>query len=209
MALTYAFCHGVTVAVLGQRSGISRVGPGISWHAGRRRTLPGMARVRSGQAPAWPLLSDRSVRKGSGSSVTRVCVHQAFSPVLVVVRAQSRLRLEGRTRTLSGPSPDLSPAGTLDLPLRIDRASSPSLRPDGKSPGQATRAERQAAVLVFRTRSERQCSAERDHVHLVQRWLRGGAAAVGLRSSSPCGLTVPVKVPLAWANSPIPPAPPA
>jgi hypothetical protein len=29
------------------------------------RTLQGMARVRSGQAPAWPLVSDRSVRSGS------------------------------------------------------------------------------------------------------------------------------------------------
>ena len=28
-------------------------------------TLQGMARVRSGQAPAWPLVSDRSVRSGS------------------------------------------------------------------------------------------------------------------------------------------------
>jgi hypothetical protein len=31
----------------------------------RRRTLQGMARARSGQAPAWPLVSDRSVRRGS------------------------------------------------------------------------------------------------------------------------------------------------
>ena len=29
-------------------------------------TLQGMARVRSGQAPAWPLVSGRSVRRGSG-----------------------------------------------------------------------------------------------------------------------------------------------
>jgi hypothetical protein len=29
------------------------------------RTLQGMARVRSGQAPAWPLVSDRSARRGS------------------------------------------------------------------------------------------------------------------------------------------------
>jgi len=29
------------------------------------RTLQGMARVRSGQAPAWPLSSDRSARRGS------------------------------------------------------------------------------------------------------------------------------------------------
>ena len=30
------------------------------------RTLQGMARVRSGQAPARPLVADRSVRRGSG-----------------------------------------------------------------------------------------------------------------------------------------------
>ena len=41
--------------------------------------LQGMARVRSGQAPAWPLVSGRSVRR----------------------------ELEGRARTLSGPSPEL------------------------------------------------------------------------------------------------------
>jgi hypothetical protein len=29
------------------------------------RTVQGMARVRSGQASAWPLSSDRSVRRGS------------------------------------------------------------------------------------------------------------------------------------------------
>ena len=29
------------------------------------RTVQGMARVRSGQAPAWPLVSDRSVRRDS------------------------------------------------------------------------------------------------------------------------------------------------
>lgn len=27
-------------------------------------TMQGMARVQSGQAPAWPLISDRSVRRG-------------------------------------------------------------------------------------------------------------------------------------------------
>src|SRR6185437_5598940 len=48
-------------------------------------------------------------------------VHQALSPVLVVLRSQSRLRLEGRTRTLSGPSPDLSPArkSCIFRPLRL------------------------------------------------------------------------------------------
>ncbi len=80
-----------------------------------------MARVRSGQAPAWPLSSDRSVRRGSGVKRDFACTFtRHFSPVLVVLRSQSRLRLEGRTRTLSGPSPDLSPARTL----------APSARPE-------------------------------------------------------------------------------
>ena len=73
------------------------------------RTLQGMARVRSGQAPAWPLISDRSVRRGSRVKRDFACTFTRYvSPVLVVLRSQSRLRLEGRTRTLSGPSPDLT-----------------------------------------------------------------------------------------------------
>ena len=81
------------------------------------RTLQGMARVRSGQAPAWPLFSDRSVRRGSRVKRDFACTFtRHFPPVLVVLRSQSRLRLEGRTRTLSGPSPDLSPARTLAPP---------------------------------------------------------------------------------------------
>ena len=42
----------------------------------------------------------------------RVYVDQALITVLVVLRLQWRLMLEGRTRTLRGPSPDLSPAET-------------------------------------------------------------------------------------------------
>jgi hypothetical protein len=38
-----------------------------------------------------------------------------FSPVLVALRAQSRLMLEGRAGLLSGPSPDLSPAEAVAL----------------------------------------------------------------------------------------------
>jgi len=77
-------------------------------------TLQGMARVRSGQAPAWPLVSDRSVRRGSRVKRDFACAFtRRYSPVLVALRSQSRLRLEGRTRTLSGPSPDLSQAMTL------------------------------------------------------------------------------------------------
>src|ERR1022692_3845582 len=75
-----------------------------------------MARVRSGQAftSAWPLVSDRSIRRGSRVKRDLACTFtRHFSLVLVVLRSQSRLRLEGRTRTLSGPSPDLSSAGTL------------------------------------------------------------------------------------------------
>ncbi len=70
------------------------------------RTSQGMVRVRPGQAPAWPLVSDRSVRRelqGQACTLTGT-----VSPVLVALRAQSRLGLEGRTRTLSGPSPDLT-----------------------------------------------------------------------------------------------------
>jgi hypothetical protein len=78
------------------------------------RALQGMARVRSGQAPAWPLVSDRSVRSGSRVKREFACtLAGVFPPVLVALRSQSRLRLEGRTRTLSGPSPDLSPTRTL------------------------------------------------------------------------------------------------
>ena len=81
------------------------------------RTLQGMARVRSGQAPAWPLVSVRSVRRGSRVKRDFACtLARAFPPALVVLRAQSRLGLEGRARTLSGPSPDLtsSVSGLLD-----------------------------------------------------------------------------------------------
>jgi len=42
-------------------------------------------------------------------------------------------------------------------------------------------------VLVVRTRSERQRSARRDHVHLVERWLHVGAAAIGIAGAKPPG----------------------
>ena len=81
--------------------------------ASRPRTLQGMARVRSGQAPAWPLSSDRSVRRGSRIKRDFACTFtRRFPAVLVALRSQSCLRLEGRARTLSGPSPALSPART-------------------------------------------------------------------------------------------------
>ena len=77
-------------------------------------TVQGMARVRSGQACPCPVVSGRSVRRGSGVKRDFACTFtRHYSPVHVALRSQSRLRLEGRTRTLSGPSPDLSPARTL------------------------------------------------------------------------------------------------
>ena len=88
-------------------------GPGADFRV-TARTMQGMARVRSGQAPAWPLSSGRSVRRGSGVKRDFACTFtRRFSPVLVARRSQSRLMLEGRARTLSGPSPDLSQATTL------------------------------------------------------------------------------------------------
>ena len=73
--------------------------------------LQGMARVRSGQAPAWPSSSDRSVRRVS--SVKRVHSPGTFHLCSSPCGHSPALRLEGRTRTFSGPSPDLSPARTL------------------------------------------------------------------------------------------------
>ena len=101
-----------------------------AWHLGALvlvvivatgRTVQGMARVRSGQAPAWPSASARSVRRSPGSSVTpRVRLPGTF-PVLVVLRSQSRLGLDGRARILSGPSPDLNPARALAPTLTLPR----------------------------------------------------------------------------------------
>src|SRR5260370_18545882 len=72
-----------------------------------------MARVRSGQAPAWPCLLAGVSVEVSGVKRDFACKFtRHFSPVLVARRSQSRLRLEGRTRTLSGPPPDLSPVTT-------------------------------------------------------------------------------------------------
>ncbi len=85
-------------------------GPGADFRV-IARTVQGMARVRSGQAPAWPLVSDRSAGRGSGVKRDVACTFtRRFSPVLVARRSQSRLMLVGRARTLSGPSPDLSRA---------------------------------------------------------------------------------------------------
>ena len=81
------------------------------------RTLQGMARVRPGRLLPDPYFLVRSVRRGSRVKHDFACTFtRLLSPVLVALRSQSRLRLEGRTRTLSGPSPDLSPAWALALP---------------------------------------------------------------------------------------------
>jgi hypothetical protein len=70
------------------------------------RVVQGMACVQLGQAPAWPSVSDGSVRRGSGIKRDLPCMFtRHFRPVLVVLGSQSRLRLEERTRALTGPSP--------------------------------------------------------------------------------------------------------
>jgi len=117
------------------------VGPGADFRV-TARTVQGMARVRSGQAAAWPLASDRSGRRGSGVKRDFACTFtRRFSPVLVARRSQSRLMLEGRARTLSGPSPDLSPARTLAssgrLPTALFPASTISLGIGPIMPGRA------------------------------------------------------------------------
>ena len=64
-----------------------------------------------------PLSSDRSVRRGSGIKRDFACTFtRHISPVLVVRRPQSRLRVEGRTRTPNGPSRIRARPGLLHLP---------------------------------------------------------------------------------------------
>ncbi len=77
-----------------------------------------MVRVRSGQAPAWLLpLTGVSVEV-SGIKRDFACTFtRQVPPALVALRPQLRLMLEGRTRTLSGPSPDLSPARAFEPTL--------------------------------------------------------------------------------------------
>ena len=45
------------------------------------RTVQGMARVRSGQAPAWPLVSDRSVRRDSRIKRDFACTFTSQFPL--------------------------------------------------------------------------------------------------------------------------------
>jgi hypothetical protein len=78
------------------------------------RQLHGLHLAGAGPRPAGgrscPTLNYQpSVRRGSGVKRDFACtLTGVFPPVLVALRAESRLGLEGRTRTLSGPSPDLS-----------------------------------------------------------------------------------------------------
>ena len=74
-------------------------------------TLQGMACVRSGQAPAWPLVSDR--RGCRGSDAQGVGPEDAFCEAVLERIFGCPLTVEGHPRTLSGPSPDLSPLGRL------------------------------------------------------------------------------------------------
>ena len=107
-------------------------------------TVQGTARVRSGQAPAWPLVSDQSVRRGSRVKRDFTCTftRHFFSPVLAALRSQSRLRLEGRTRMLSGPSPDLSQShDSCTLGRRARWSSSDLYRFSIPSPRRRLRAE--------------------------------------------------------------------
>ena len=53
--------------------------PGPRRHFVTARTVQGMARVRSGQAPAWPLVSDRSARRGSRIKHDFACTFAAPS----------------------------------------------------------------------------------------------------------------------------------
>ena len=60
------------------------------------RTVQGMARVRPGRLLPDPYLLVRSVRRGSRVKRDFACTFTwLLSPVLVVLRSQSRLRLEG------------------------------------------------------------------------------------------------------------------
>ena len=56
-------------------------------------------------------LLDRGGRRNTIFVRVRRDIDGVFPPVLVALRSQSRLMLEGRTRTVSGPSPDLASAG--------------------------------------------------------------------------------------------------
>jgi len=98
------------------------------------KIIPCMFRIMAACAPAcrgWPASSPGRLRPGpwfltgvsaevSGVKRDFACTFTlVFPPALVALRGQSRLGLEGRTRTLSGPSPDLDPAKTLAPSARL------------------------------------------------------------------------------------------
>ena len=78
----------------------------VSCSLAAARTMQGMARVRSGR-PRRPVVSDRSVRRGSGVKCDFVCTSTRclFRLRPVVLRPRSRLRLEGRTPERSAGHP--------------------------------------------------------------------------------------------------------
>ena len=102
-------------------------GPGADFRVIARTVQEGWPASGPGRLAAWPLVSDRSARRGSGvkRDVARTFTRY-LSPVLVARRSQSRLMLEGRARTLSGPSPDLSQA----TPLSHFRPAAEAYVPD-------------------------------------------------------------------------------
>ena len=82
-----------------------------------------MTRVRSGQARPGPWSLAGVSIEVSGVRRDFACTSAGLlPPVLVALRSQSRWRREGRTRTLSGPSPDLSPASARAHSIRYDSA---------------------------------------------------------------------------------------
>ena len=84
----------------------SGAGPPV---ASRPEPCRGWPAFGPGRLRPGPLVSGRNVRRDSRVKRDFACtLAEAIPPVLVVLRAQSRLGLEGRTRTLSGPSPDLT-----------------------------------------------------------------------------------------------------
>jgi hypothetical protein len=93
------------------------------------RHLQGMARVRSGQAPAWPLSSDRSARRGLQDQAGDFAFTRHLLLCSLPYGLQSCLRPEGRARTLRRPSPDLSPPRALCTFSGIDRRQPPRLAP--------------------------------------------------------------------------------
>ena len=82
----------------------SRPAPCRGWPAS------GPGRLRPGP---WFLTGVSAETPGSSDFACTFTRH--FSPVLVALRVQPCLRLEGRTRTLSGPSPDPRAARTFVL----------------------------------------------------------------------------------------------